>query len=143
MTKKNASGYKCVSAKRDKDGDLIGYQVAVQWRNRKLYEWVPIKTTRNAALKHALWVRSEFELRLGKPRTEHYIIGTAQGVTRHARDTVWGNPAWIAYIEVDGVKRATSFSVAEHGERGARKLARIWRMQREIELFGQTFGAAA
>ena len=140
--KPNATGHKCISYKRDKDGEIIGYQVAVQWRNRKLYEWVPITTTRDEALDHALYLRSDFEQQLGKPRTEHFIIGTAEGVTRHDRATVDGGPSWQAYIEVDGQKLATSFSVGDHGEEGARKKARTWRRQKEVEFFGRTFTPA-
>lgn len=139
MTKSNASGYKCISTKRDKDGQLIGYQVAVQWKNRKRYRWVPLMGSQLVALSEALQVRDEFEHELGKPRTENYIIGTTAGVTRAPRDRVWGGPVWAAYIEVDGKRLATTFAVNAHGEDGARKKALEWRRQKEVELHGQAF----
>ncbi len=139
MTKTNQSGYKCVSPKRH-NGELIGYQVAVQWRNRKLWEYVPVGTSVIGALQQAVAVRNELERILGKPRTEHHMIGTAAGVVFHDRHTVWGGPTWVAYIEVDGVKQATSFAASTHGGKAkARKAARKWRRQKEVELFGQVF----
>lgn len=136
---RSSTGAKCISQKRDKDGQLTGYQVAVQWKHRKRYRWVPLEGSQLAALSEALQVRAEFEKELGKPRTEHHIIGTAQGVTLHSRATVDGQPAYVAYIEVGGEKLATSFSTAEHGEDGAREKALAWRRQKEVEHFGAAF----
>ncbi len=139
MTKPNQTGYKCISPKRLK-GELIGYQVAVQWRNRKRWHYVPVTISVIGALQQAVAVRNEFERQLGKPRTELHMIGTAAGVVFHDRHTVDGGPTWVAYIEVDGVKQATSFAVSTHGGKAkARKAARKWRREKEVELFGQVF----
>lgn len=139
MTKPNQTGYKCISPKRH-EGVLIGYQVAVQWRNKKLYEYIPLAISPIGTLQQAVAVRNEFERQLGKPRTEHHMIGTAAGVVFHDRHTVWGGPTWVAYIEVGGVKHATSFAASTHGGKAkARKAAREWRRQKEVELFGQVF----
>ncbi len=141
MTHNSNTGLKGISAKHV-EGGIIGFNVSVQWRNVKLYEWVPVTGTVHAALQRSIQTRATFERQLGKPRTENFIIGTAVGVTLHPRDSVWGAPSWQAYIEVEGVKMATSFSTEEHGKVEARKRALDWRRQKEIELHGAAFGPA-
>ncbi len=138
MTSGSNTGLKGISAK-NYDGQIIGFNVSSQWRNQRLYEWVPVTGTVTAAFDQARRTRREFYRQQGKPRTENFIIGTTEGVTYHSRATVDGGPTWIAYIEVDGEKRATSFSVGDHGKHGARLKALAWRRQREIELHGAPF----
>ena len=138
MTHNSNTGLKGISAKYV-DGAIIGFNVSSQWKNHKLYEWVPVQGTVHDALEKAITTRAEFYRQQGKPNTENYIIGTTTGVTFNRRDKVWGSPTYTAYIEVDGVKVATDFSTKKHGKRGAYLKALAWRKEREIELHGQAF----
>ena len=131
MPKPSNTGLKNISAKTH-NGEVCGYQVAVQWNHKRMYAWIPGDD--EVALEEAKTIRHIFEHELGKPRTELHIIGTAVGVVRVGREKVWGAPVWMAYIWAHGHRYATQFSIAVWGEDGAREKALEWRKQKELEL---------
>jgi hypothetical protein len=117
-----------------------GYNVRVTWKGQKYGKFFSdgIAGDRLAALAAAIDWRDRIEKQIGKPRTEHHVVGFHSrnntgvvGVRRRKRGTIEVFEAtWIA--RGDTCKRvATSYSIARHGEKKAFKLALRARQQGE------------
>ena len=110
----------------------FGYNVRVAWKGEKYGKFLSYNLygDRLGALAAAVEWRDEMERKIGKPRTEHQVIGWHSrnntgvvGVRRRRRGKIEVYEAtWIS--RVDGCRRRTTcFSIARHGERKAFKLA--------------------
>lgn len=109
-----------------------GYNVRVAWKGEKYGKFFSdrIHGDRLAALDAAIAWRDKTEKQIGKPRTEHQVVGWHSrnntgvvGVRRRKRGNVEVFEAtWIS--RGDKRKRVTTcFSIARHGEKKAFKLA--------------------
>jgi hypothetical protein len=117
------TGHKGISAGRDKRSRVERYQVFVGWKGKEMRG-----TIWTDDLGAALALRADFEHVLKKPRTEVRIL-PAEGITRDARPRVAGSAVWRAFIGEGGKRRSTQFSIAKHGELGARQKAIAWRRE--------------
>ena len=105
------TGHKCISATFDTDGEILRYQVTVQWKGEKRKA-----TIRGGSLEEALETRRSFELELDKPRTERHIRSNQTGV--YLTEDGHGKKSWVAQF---GTVRK-HFSVKKYGK-SARFLA--------------------
>lgn len=115
------TGHKCISASFDPNGEILRYQITVQWKDEKRKA-----TVRGGSLAEALEIRRSFELELDKPRTERHIRSTQTGV--YLSEDGHGNKSWVAQF---GAVRK-HFSVKKYGG-DARLFARIKRMSMEYD----------
>ena len=110
----------------------FGYNVRVAWKGQKYGKFFSDRVfgDRLAALAAAIEWRDEMERKIGKPRTEHQVVGWHSrnntgtvGVRRRRRGNIEVFEAtWIS--RVDGRRRRTTcYSIARHGEKKAFKLA--------------------
>jgi AP2 domain len=111
-----------------------GYNVRVAWKGEKHGKFFSDRTfgDRLAALDAAVAWRDKTEKAIGKPRSEHQIVGWHSrnntgvvGVRRRTRGNVEVYEAtWIVRDEAGNRKRRTTmYSIARHGEKKAFKLA--------------------
>ena len=113
------TGHKCISASFDTDGEILRYQVTVQWKGETRKA-----TIRGGSLEEALETRRSFELELDKPRTERHIRSNQTGV--YLTEDGHGNKSWVAQF---GTVRK-HFSVKKYGIT-APELARLARKKME------------
>ncbi|GAB4110557.1 MAG: hypothetical protein Fur005_11920 [Roseiflexaceae bacterium] len=111
----------------------FGYNVRVAWKGKRYGKFFSDRVygDRLGALAAAIDWRDKTEREIGKPRTEHQVIGWnsrnksgALGIrrsTRDGRDTY--EVVWVEHGEDKSRRRATRFSITKHGERKAFKLA--------------------
>jgi len=104
------TGYKCIHARKSKDGETICFQVCVQWQGKRLFR-------RASTIEEALAVRDEFERELGKPRSERHIRSHHDGLTL-SKDGM-GKLSWRAAVG----KRRKHYSISRYGFDKARELA--------------------
>lgn len=110
-----------------------GYNVRVSWQGQKYGKFFSDRKhgDRLAALDTAIAWRDQTERQIGKPRTEHQVVGWHSrnntgvvGVRRRMRGKVEVFEAtWIAREDGKRFRRTTCFSIARHGEKRAYKLA--------------------
>jgi hypothetical protein len=109
-----------------------GYNVRIAWKGEKYGKFFSDRVygDRLGALSAAIDWRDKTERKIGKPRTEHQVVGWHSrnntgvvGVRRRKRGNVEVFEAtWIS--RTDKRKRVTTcFSIARHGEKKAFKLA--------------------
>jgi hypothetical protein len=109
-----------------------GYNVRVAWKGQKYGKFFSdrIYGDRLAALDAAIQWRDKTEREIGKPRTEHQVIGWNSrnksgvvGVRRRKRgNTEVFEAVWISQGETRK-RHLTTYSIAKHGEKKAFKLA--------------------
>jgi AP2 domain len=110
-----------------------GYNVRIAWQGKKYGKFFSDKVygDRLAALDAAIGWRNAKEKEIGKPRTEHQVVGWHSrnntgvvGVRRRARGKVEVYEAtWIAREDGKRKRHTTCFSIARHGEKKAFRLA--------------------
>jgi hypothetical protein len=114
----------------------FGYFVRVTWNKVTHSKFFSDKVygDRLAALASAIDWRDATEKAIGKPRSERQVIGaprTGTGIVGVRRVIKDGREVYEATWRENNRVRRTSFSIAKHGERKARSLARQAREQRE------------
>lgn len=110
----------------------FGYNVRVAWKGQKYGKFFSDQKhgDRLGALAAAIEWRDNKEKEIGKPRTEHQVVGWSSrnksgaiGVRRCKRAGVDSfEVTWMIYGDRPR-KTATSYSIAKHGEKKAFKLA--------------------
>jgi AP2 domain len=110
-----------------------GYNVRVSWQGQKYGKFFSDQKHGDglAALDAAIAWRDQTERKIGKPRTEHQVVGWHSrnntgvvGVRRRMRGKVEVFEAtWIAREDGKRFRRTTCFSIARHGKKRAYKLA--------------------
>jgi AP2 domain len=124
-----------------------GYNVRVAWKGEKYGKFFSdrIHGDRLAALDAAIAWRNKTEKTIGKPRSEHQVVGIHSrnntgvvGVRKRQRGNVEVYEAtWIVRDEEGNRKRQTTcFSIARHGEKKAFRLALKARQQGERSRWG-------
>jgi AP2 domain len=125
----------------------FGYNVRVAWKGEKHGKFFSdrIYGDQLAALDAAISWRNKTEKAIGKPRSEHQIVGWHSrnntgivGVRKRKRGNVEVYEAtWIIRDDEGNRKRRTTcFSIARHGEKKAFKLALKARQQGERSRWG-------
>lgn len=114
----------------------FGYFVRVTWNKVTHSKFFSDKVygDRLAALAAAVEWRDATEKAIGKPRSERQVIGaprTSSGIVGVRRIVKEGREVYEATWREGNRVRRTSYSIAKHGERKARALARQAREQRE------------
>ncbi len=115
----------------------FGYFVRVTWNKVTHSKFFSDKVygDRLAALASAIDWRDATEKAIGKPRSEGQVIGaprTGTGIVGVRRVVKDGRDVYEATWRENNRVRRTSYSVAKHGERKARALARQAREQRAL-----------
>lgn len=124
-----------------------GYNVRIAWQGKKYGKFFSdrIYGDRLAALDAAIAWRDTTEKTIGKPRTEHQVIGYHSrnntgtvGVRRRMRGSVEVFEAtWIIRDDTGRrIRRTTCFSIARHGEKKAFRLALNARQRGERQRLG-------
>jgi exoribonuclease R len=124
-----------------------GYNVRVAWKGEKHGKFFSdrIYGDRLAALDAAIAWRNKTEKAIGKPRSEHQVVGIHSrnntgtvGIRRRKRGNVEVFEAtWIARDDEGNRKRhTTAYSIARHGEKKAFRLALKARQQGERSRWG-------
>jgi|WetSurMetagenome_2_1015567.scaffolds.fasta_scaffold41877_3 hypothetical protein len=114
-------------------GRTRGWSARVQWMKRtysKLFS-DGVWGGKRPALQAAITWRNQQERVLGKPRTETTVQGREEGTPGVYKGAIRERPVWVA--SWPGGK--TSFSIARHGDQGARKLALEARERRMAEFY--------
>jgi hypothetical protein len=109
-----------------------GYNVRVAWKGKKYGKFFSdgVYGDRLGALAAAIEWRDSTEKKIGKPRTEHQVIGFNSrnktgytGIRRMKRgDKDYLEVSWVVYGDRPR-KTATAYSITKHGEKKALKLA--------------------
>jgi AP2 domain len=112
--------------------NTYGYNVRVAWKGQKYGKFFSDKVygDRLAALDAALQWRDAKEREIGKPRTEHQVVGWHSrnntgvvGIRRRKRgSTEVFEVTWMMRGETPK-KRQTTYSITRHGEKKAFRLA--------------------
>ena len=121
--------------------NTYGYNVRICWKGQKHGKFFSDKVygDRLGALAAAIDWRDTTERAIGKPRTEHQVIGFNSrnkigvvGIRRRMRGKVEVFEAtWIVRTEHGKKKGMTTYSIARHGEKKAFRLAMRARQQGE------------
>jgi len=146
-------GHKGVSRIDSPDKKMHGWYVRVRFNKQSKAKFISDKSNggKESALVKAVEVRDEFERTLGRPRTDHQVIGNSPrnfagvvGVRRAARKykgkdgNVYINQVyevtWNAGREHRG---RTCVSIRKHGELGALRLACAIRREKERQMYGE------
>lgn len=110
----------------------FGYNVRVTWKGQKYGKFFSdsVYGDRLAALDAAIAWRDETERKIGKPRTEHQVVGWH---SRNKTGVVGIRRRWRGSAEIFEVtwmvrgdrprKAVTSYSITRHGEKKAFRLA--------------------
>jgi hypothetical protein len=110
-----------------------GYNVRIAWKGEKHGKFFSDRVygDRLGALAAAVEWRDKIERQIGKPRTEHQVVGFHSrnntgvvGVRRRMRGNVEVYEAtWIIREDGKRRRRTTCYSIARHGEKKAFKMA--------------------
>lgn len=150
MTK---SGHKGVSRIDSPAKKMHGWYVRVRFNKQARAKFIPdrLHGGRDAALAKAVQCRDEMERELGRPRTDHAVVGhnprnpggvagVRRAVKKHkGKDgTVYLNEVyevtWNAGRETRG---RTSVSIKKHGEARAFRMACAIRREKERQIYGE------
>jgi hypothetical protein len=147
------SGYRGVSRIDSPAKKMHGWYVRVRFNKQSKAKFIPDKLYggEEAALARAVECRDEFERALGKPRTDHQVVGDnprnssgVVGVRRAVRKykgkdgTVYLNEVYEVTWNAGRERRGrTCVSLKKHGELGAFRKACAIRREKERQMYGE------
>lgn len=147
------SGHKGISRIDSHQKKMHGWYVRVRFNKQARAKFIPDRAHggRDAALGAAVECRDAFERELGRPRTDHAVVGSsprnAGGVAgvRRAVKKYKGKDGTIHLNEVYEVtwnagrerRGRTSVSVRKYGELRAFRMACAIRREKEREMYGE------
>ncbi len=107
---------------------MYGYLVRVQWQGQRKKGWFSDVQygDRLGALDAAIRFKAQAYAELRKPPGNTTVVGKSRSNTGHVgitRRIKSGKAIYEAFWTEEGKRRSASFSIAEHGERKALKLA--------------------
>lgn len=122
-----------------------GYFVRVAWKGERRSKFFSDKSygDRLAALDAAIHWRNQVEREMGKPRTEHQVVGLSprnkSGTIGVRRTMKAGHPVYeVTWCPEPGVIRRTSVSIDRYGEKQALKKAkRIRKLHEKMRLLSR------
>ena len=147
------SGHRGVSRIDSPSKKTHGWYVRVMFNKRARAKFIPdrLHGGREAALLKAVECRDEMERELGRPRTDHQIIGHnprnpggVAGVRRAVKKykgkdgTVYENEVFEVTWNAGRERRGrTSVSIRKHGELRAFRMACAIRREKERQMYGE------
>jgi len=147
------SGHRGVSRIDSPAKKMHGWYVRVRFNKQSKARFVPDKSHggKESALSKAVELRDEFERELGRPRTDHQVVGNSPrnvagvvGVRRAVRKYK-GKNGVIYFNEVYEVtwnagrerRGRTCVSIRKHGELKAFRMACAIRREKERQMYGE------
>jgi len=150
------SGHKGISRIDSPGKKTHGWYVRVRFNKQARAKFVPdrLHGGREAALRAAVECRDEMERELGRPRTDHAVVGSnprnpfgVAGVRRVVKKyrgkdgTVHLSEAYEVTWNAGRERRGrTSVSIRKHGELRAFRMACAIRREKERQMYGEPVG---
>ncbi|MDQ3803157.1 MAG: AP2 domain-containing protein [Acidobacteriota bacterium] len=147
------SGHKGISRIDSPQKKTHGWYVRVRFNKQARARFIPDRAHggKEAALVKAIECRDEMERELGRPRTDHQVVGSSPrnargvaGVRRAVRKyrgkggTVYLNEVYEVTWNAGRERRGrTSVSIRKHGERRAFRMACAIRREKERQMYGE------
>jgi len=147
------SGHRGVSRIDSPAKKMHGWYVRVRFSKQSKAKFIPDKSYggKEAALEKAVEWRDGFERELGRPRTDHQVVGDSPrnpagvvGVRRAVRKyrgkggTVYHNEVYEVTWHAGRERRGrTCVSIRRHGELGAFRKACAIRREKERQMYGE------
>lgn len=144
--------YKSVSRIDQPEKHTHGWYVRVRFNGNEVSKFFPDKQFggKTKSLQSAIDFRDDTERKLGKPRTDRFVVGhNARGrkemtgvrlvvkKTRNASGELRESPVYeVTWSPEPNVLRRTSVSIRKYGKREALRLAREIREEKERSYYG-------
>jgi hypothetical protein len=150
------SGHKGVSRIDSPEKKMHGWYVRVRFNKQSRAKFIPdrLHGGRESALRAAVECRNEFERELGRPRTDHSVVGSSPrnpsgvaGVRRTVKKhrgkdgTIYENEVYEVTWNAGRERRGrTSVSIRKYGELRAFRMACAIRREKERQMYGAPVG---